>query len=271
MKPQLNHLVFKQGQSHPSHVSTERLVDKQKQACQDNFSIVMPVFNEARVIEKVITDFYSIVIKQMPGSRLIIMEDGSDDGTKDILKNLKRKIPFTLISTKYRKGYTRAFKDALKNAGADLIFFSDSDGQHNPYDVLHILGERRGFDIVSGCKSPRRDPFYRQFISKIYNTFFFLLFGLKMKDINSGFKLIRKTVVDQVLPEVQDMEYCVMSEFILKSFLSGYKIKEIPVDHFSRRHGSTNIFKPRRLPFIIAKTIKDLLHIKLKYRKHPER
>jgi len=229
----------------------------------------MPVYNEAFVIEQVVKDFSSTVISQIPGSRLIIMEDGSDDGTKDILNSLNRRIHFTLISATHRKGYARAFKDALKAAGTDLIFFSDSDGQHNPRDVLKMLRELDGFDIVSGYKHPRRDPFYRIFISHVYNRLFFLLFGLRMKDINSGFKLMRKAVVDDILPDIQDMQYCVMSEFILKSFLSGYRIKEIGVDHFSRRQGSTNIFKPVKLPSIILKVVEGLLRIKIHYRKDP--
>jgi len=270
MNPHLNHHLPEPERRRLGDAPAVFLGDKRKQTCRDNFSIVMPVYNEAPVIEKVIADFHAIVIKNEPGFKLIVMEDGSNDGTKDILNELNRKIPFTLITTKGRKGYTRAFRDALKIAGTDLVFFTDSDGQHNPHDVFKMLAELGAFDIVSGCKCPRRDPFHRRFMSKIYNNFFFLLFGLKVKDINSGFKLIRKKVVDDILPEVQDMRHCVMSEFILKSFLRGYRIKEVPVDHFPRPQGSTNIFKPKELPFIIAGIIRSLLRIKLRYGKHPK-
>ena len=64
------------------------------------------------------------------------------------------------------------------------------------------------------------------------------------------------------------MRHCVMSEFMLKSYLSGYRIREVPVDHFPRPHGSTNIFKPARLPLIIGGLIRSLLRIRLRYRKH---
>ncbi len=246
-------------------------MDNQEKPKKADFSLIMPVYNEAGVIEEVIKDLYVIVIKKKPDSKFIIMEDGSDDGTKDILKKLNQKIPFMLVSGKNRKGYTKAFKDALKMAKTEFIFFSDSDGQHNPCDVLRMLNEIDGFDIVSGYKYPRRDPFYRLVMSKIYNFLFFVLFGLKMKDINSGFKLIRKNVVDDILSDIQDMQHCVMSEFIIKSFLSGYKIKEIGVEHFPRKHGSTNIFNPAKLPFIIAGVIKSLVRIKLNYRKDQHR
>ena len=139
----------------------------EKRASRGELSVVMPVYNEAGIIEKVIEHFHRHVIRQRPGSRLIVIEDGSDDGTKDILKSLNRRIPFTLISAEKRKGYTRAFKDALKTADTELIFFSDSDGQHNPRDVFKMLREIGGFDIVGGYKHPRRDPLYRRWMSRM--------------------------------------------------------------------------------------------------------
>jgi len=95
--------------------------DIENRACRDGLSVVIPVYNEAGIIGKVIEDFHAKVIRQRPGSRLIVMEDGSDDGTKNILENLHCRIPFTLISAEKRKGYTRAFKDALKTADTERV------------------------------------------------------------------------------------------------------------------------------------------------------
>ena len=140
-----------------------------------------------------------------------------------------------LISGRERKGYTKAFKDALSIAKTELIFFSDSDGQHDPTDVFKWLKEMDENDIVGGYKYPRRDPAYRIAISKIYNFLIYLLFGLKMRDIDSGFKVIKKKVIDSMLSEVTEMKYCVMSEFVLKAYLAGYRIGEVPVRHYPRK------------------------------------
>ena len=225
-------------------------------------TIVMPVYNEAEVIEAVVRDLYEKVIQKIPTVEFIIAEDGSTDGTKEILKTLNKEIPFVLISGRDRKGFTKAFKDALAIAKTDLVFFSDSDGQHDPADIFTLLKEIDNYDIVSGIKSPRRDPIHRVVISRIYNLLLYLLFGLKMKDIDSGFKLIKKKVIDNVLNEVMSLKYCVMSEFILKAYLKGYRIKEVPVIHYSRKSGTTNIFNPKELLFIILQIIKGLLEIK---------
>jgi len=231
----------------------------------NSLSVIMPVYNEAGVIEEVIRDFYEKVIKKILDAKFIIVEDGSTDGTKEILNKLNREIPFLLISDEKRKGYAKAFKRAIGIAKTELIFFSDSDGQHDPTDIFKLLREIDRNDIVSGYKFPRYDPIHRIIISKVHNFLIYLLFGLKMKDINSGFKLIKKKVIDNVSNDVRNLKYCVMSEFILKAYISGYKIKEIPVKHYPRKSGKTVIFSPMKLPLIIIEIIRDIFKIKFDY------
>jgi glycosyltransferase involved in cell wall biosynthesis len=231
----------------------------------ETLSIIIPVYNEARVIENVVRGFYEKVVKQILNAKLIIVEDGSTDGTKEILNKLNREIPFVLMSSKQRKGYTKAFKYSVGIAKTELIFFSDSDGQHDPTDIFKLLREIDKSDIVSGYKFPRHDPIHRIIISKAYNFLIHLLFGLKLNDIDSGFKLIKKKVVDNVLNDVMHLKYCVMSEFVLKAYLSGYKIKEIPVNHYPRKSGRTVIFTPTQLPLIIIGLIRDLFKIRFDY------
>jgi len=225
-------------------------------------TIVIPVYNEAKVIEEVIRGFYTKVMRRLENAELLIAEDGSTDGTKTILARLKEEIPFTLVTGETRKGYTRAFKDALSIPKTGLIFFSDSDAQHDPEDIFALLQTIEGQDIVSGYKSPRKDPLHRIILSLGYNGLINLLFGLKMKDIDSGFKLIRREVIDAVLPSVKSFNYCVMSEFILRANLAGYRIKEVPVKHFARKAGGTAIFQPAKLPGIVLGLIKNLIELK---------
>ena len=228
-------------------------------------SVIIPVYNEVGVIEQVVRNFYEKVVKKIPDTTFIIAEDGSTDGTKDILRKLNKEIPFVLISGSERKGYTKTFKDTLNIAKTELVFFSDSDGQHEPEDFFKLLKEIDENDIVSGYKLPRRDPLYRTVFSKAYNLLIYLLFSLKMKDIDSGFKLIKKRVIDNVLNDITVFKYCVMSEFILRACLAGYRIKEIPVSHYPRKSGKTTIFRPKKLPSIIPGLIKNLFEIRFSY------
>ena len=229
-------------------------------------TLIMPVYNEARTIEKVVRDFHAAVTQCGVPVTLMIAEDGSEDGTKELLLQLQKEIPFTLVSAPRRKGYTQAFKDALALARTPWVLFSDADGQHDPQDIHILLNAVPGYDIISGCKTPRRDPVHRRVLSSGYNRLIGLLFGLRMKDIDSGFKLIRRCVIDRVLPELRDMRYCVMSEFILRAYLAGYTIREIPVRHYSRPAGETAIFRPERLPGIVWSLMVGLIKLKREYR-----
>ena len=152
-------------------------------------------------------------------------------------------------------------------AKTDLIFFSDSDAQHDAKDFFTLLDEIGTNDIVGGYKSPRRDPLHRLALSCGYNFLIHLLFGLKTKDIDAGFKLMKREVVDSVLPEVRRMKYCVMSEFIICASMKGYRFIEVPVAHHKRGQGATSIFHPAKLPGIVFGLLKNLLQIKFQYRK----
>ena len=229
-------------------------------------TLIMPVYNEVRTIEKVLRDFHAALMPCGIPVTMMVAEDGSQDGTKELLLRLQKEIPFTLISAPGRKGYTQAFKEALALARTPWVLFSDSDGQHDPQDIHKLLNAAAGYDIISGCKTPRRDPFHRRILSSGYNRLIGLCFGLRMRDIDSGFKLIRRGVIDRILPQLRYMRYCVMSEFILRAHLSGYRIKEIPVCHYPRPAGETAIFRPERLPGIVWGLLCGLIKIKLEYR-----
>jgi len=227
-------------------------------------TIIIPVYNEAEVIERVVRDIYEKVVRKMPHAQFVIAEDGSTDGTKEILKKLSKELKVTLISSEARKGYSQAFYDALKLVKTELVFFSDSDGQHEPTD-LHKLMEKIGsYDIVGGYKYSRRDPAHRVILSRGYNFLIRLLFGLKTRDINSGFKVIKKTVIDDILKEPLCFNCCVMSEFVLKAHFAGYRIVEVPISHYPRKAGSSTVFTPVRLPGIIAGALRGLLQLKIK-------
>ncbi|MFC1808329.1 glycosyltransferase family 2 protein [Candidatus Omnitrophota bacterium] len=228
-----------------------------------NLSVVMPVYNEAGTIESTIRDFYNTVGLKIPDVEFIIAEDGSTDGTRRILKRLAKELPIVLICSRERKGYTKAFKDALAYAKKDLILFSDSDGQHKPSDVFLLLEAIKDNDIASGYKMPRMDPLHRIVMSKVYNFIINILFKFQMIDIDSGFKLIRREVIEDVLWKVTRMEYCVMSEFIIRSKLAGYRIVEVPVSHISRTNSKTCIFLPTKLLVIIFSLLVSLLIMRL--------
>lgn len=224
-------------------------------------SLVMLAYNEADVIEGVIKDYHEEVISKIPGSEFVIAEDGSTDGTKNILEKLKEEYPIRIVSGDKRKGYTKAMLDGLQLAKNDIIFFSDSDGQHDPADFWLLYPHTKNYDIVSGKKSHRRDGLFRVFISHAMNTMLSLLFSIKLKDANSGFKLMKKQVVDELKNEKFSMKLASV-EFMIRAINHGFKIKEVEVNHFERKYGISRGLPTKKIPKIILQTFYSLARLR---------
>ena len=225
-------------------------------------SLVMPVYNEAEVIQDVVIK-YAKVLKKIPGSEFVICEDGSTDGTKEILQRLKKKYQLTLYQSPKRKGAVKGFLNSLTHAKKDIIWFSDSDNTHDPSDVFRLLKKLDGFDMVIGRKFPRKDPAYRLFVSWGLNTFINVLFGTRFHDINSGFRLIKKELLNDFLPKLGTFPACILTELSLLAIQHGHTVTEVPVSHYYR-HGSSRAIDPKKLPSLAWGILTAMLHIRFR-------
>lgn len=226
-------------------------------------SIVLPVHNEKEVIEQVVHSLYKNVFLKLQDAEFVISEDGSNDGTKEILQRLQKEMPIRLVSSSERKGYAKAVKDALSLATKEVVFFLDSDGQHKDSDFWKMLPFIEDFDIVTGYKCPRVDPPFRLFISRVMNTLIFFMFGCFFRDINSGFKLFRKDALDTFLERYEGWDF-ISTELLIKAFLLKMKVAEVPVLHFVRKFGVSRALPASKLPGKIFKLLMDMLRMKLR-------
>ena len=141
--------------------------------------ILMPVYNEASSIENTLNEIND-TLKDKIEFEFIISEDGSSDGTKEILKKLKNIYPMKLISDSGRKYYSKAVIDGIKKADADYLLIKDSDGQCDPKDILNFWDLKDNSDLVNGYRYPRYDFAYRRFISKMFYYMYKILFNYKV-------------------------------------------------------------------------------------------
>ena len=153
----------------------------------------MPVYNEAKSIEKTIEEIF-ITLKEKIDFEFIISEDGSTDGTKEILKKLKDKYPIILISEQGRKFYSKAVIDGIKKASAEYLLIKDSDGQCDPKDILNFWEIRDKSDLINGYRFPRYDFAYRRFISKAFYYFYKILFDVPLRDPSFAYVFMSKKV-----------------------------------------------------------------------------
>lgn len=225
-------------------------------------SLILVVHQEAETIERVIKDFYTKVTSKIPRSQFIICEDGSTDGTKEILSRLRSRYHLTLDMRQNKRGYTGAMRDGFKLAKNPIIFFSDSDGQHDPNDFWKMYRLLKHYDMVIGWKKKRHDARYRLLLTYIFNKLIGVYFRVNLHDIDCGFRLIKKEAVNFIIDQNWRLKHCTNAELTVKISSAGFKITEVPVSHFSRQSGDSRGLPISKLPKIIVDILGQFPNIK---------
>lgn len=207
------------------------------------FSIIIPVFNEKETIKKIIERVFKTDCLGLE-KEVIIINDGSFDGTQEILENLKRQFNFILINSdedKKNHGKGAAIHTGLKYVSGDFILIQDADLEYSPKDYPVLLEPliNREASIVYGSRNLIRNPHFSimyyfggRFLSFIFN----LLFGTKLTDINTGYKVFRIEIIKDVNLKEKDFAFC--EEVTAKAIKKGYKIKEVPISYSPRNFKS---------------------------------
>lgn len=220
-------------------------------------SILLPAHNEAGNISSIVRAYHSEICGKLP-AELVVAEDGSTDGTREILFSLRDELPIVVLSDHNRKGYANGVKDALNSCGGDWVFFSDSDGQYFPSNFWNLWEHRSGHDMVVGRKLRRSEGIHRTILAKGFHRIVNGAFGLSLHDSDCGFRLIRKEVVRSVIDEVRFLKYSFWAEFTIRACLRGFRVCEVPISHGSRAFGNTQIYGFSKLPMIVLKQLRGL-------------
>ncbi len=202
-------------------------------------SIFFPAYNEEANIREAVEKAIRIV-EDSPYIReyeIIVVDDGSTDNTEREVKRLMERHPgVRLIAHPENMGYGAALKSGIAAARMEYVFFTDADLQFDLVELQNLLVHIPQNDVVVGYRAPRRDPLMRLVNAKGWNMLNRMLFGLRVTDIDSAFKLFRREVV-QALP-LRSQGAMVSAEMLIRLVRQGFAIKEIPVSHAPRRAGS---------------------------------
>jgi len=209
-------------------------------------SLLLPAHNEAETIERIILELYNEIGTKIP-LEICVSEDGSTDGTKDVLLQLNEKLRLTLVLGERRKGYLGGVKDGLRKIHSDFVFFVDSDGQHVASDFWKLYEKREDYDMIVGQKIKRSDPAHRIVISNVFHFLVRTLFRLPLHDPDTAFRLINVKVIDKVLEETKFLEYSFWTEFTVRAHAKGFRLSEVPVIHKNRVNGSTRLYSSGKL------------------------
>jgi len=222
----------------------------------------MPVYNEGKNIANTIKNYHKVVSSAIPCD-VVICEDGSTDNTKEVLKTLQKDLPITLYFGDERKGYQKAAKFALSTTKTPLVFMVDSDGQYVPEDFLEGIKHIPEYDIVIGRRVRSEESRHRKILRSGFNFLLRPLFRMPIHDIDCGYKIIKKEVIDNVLKDVKGfLPYSFNAEFMILAFAKGYKFKEFEINHLERKFGKTAVYPIRKLPRIIILQLIGLIKLK---------
>ncbi len=206
-----------------------------------NLSVFFPAYNEEGNIKSTVEKAKKVLLKIATNWEVIIVNDGSKDKTEEISKSLvKSDKRIKLITHNPNQGYGGALKSGLYNSKYDWIAFTDSDGQFDFAEIVNFIEKQSQTqaDLVVGYYKKRQVSNFKILTSKMWELAVFVLFDLKVHDIDCGFKFISKTVVDKIPKLESERGAFISSEFLIKAKKAGFKIVEIPVTHYPRTKGA---------------------------------
>jgi glycosyltransferase involved in cell wall biosynthesis len=208
--------------------------------------ILLPVFNEGAAIEATVRELYSELAPRV-SLRFVICEDGSDDNTKDVLHELSQILPIRLVSSKKRKGYSRALIDGMSVSQAQYVLCLDADGQLDPTDFWRFWDIRNSCDVALGWRLHRADSWMRIFASRAFYHLYQCLYHVPVHDPSCPFVLINRRMIEAILNDMGSMKEGFWWEFIARAYRCGFSIKELPVNHRPRKNGTTHVYKSKDL------------------------
>ena len=207
-------------------------------------TVIVPALNEAEALPELIGEIHSAVGPTGLNYGILVVDDGSTDGTFGLVRELSRTDPRVgAIRLRRNFGKSAALAVGFDSADSDLVVTIDGDGQDDPADIPLLLAEvEEGTDLVSGWKRDRQDPWTRRWASRVFNSFTSLLTGVRMHDMNCGFKAYRGECARSL--EV----YGELHRFLpVLAEQQGWTVAEVPVNHRARRHGRSRFGLERYL------------------------
>jgi len=200
---------------------------------------VLPAFNEAEGIVHAVSDMRAALARFTDGSEIIVVDDGSTDGTGLLLDELAATEQVRVIHSPTNRGYGWALRTGFAAATRPLVFFTDSDRQFDAMDLGRLLPAMADADVVVGRRVGRSDGTLRGGLSLGYNALVRALLGIRVRDVNCAFKLLRREVLAHM--PLTSKRYTINAELIARATRAGFRVHEVAVPHRARQSGTSKV------------------------------
>ncbi|MHB8394472.1 MAG: glycosyltransferase family 2 protein [Candidatus Dormibacteria bacterium] len=201
-------------------------------------SLVIPAHNEEANLPGVISAAREALARVSEGFEIVVVDDGSTDTTVatarvamgDELSLLR------IVTHQNKSGYGVTVADGLRAAQGDWVAFVDGDGQFDPHDLRRLVALAENADMIAGWRLHRADPWHRSVVSHTFNFLVTILYGVHYRDVDCGFKLMRRSVLDAATPLLA-RSALLNTELYFKCQRSGLRVAQIGLTHHPRLAG----------------------------------
>jgi glycosyltransferase involved in cell wall biosynthesis len=206
----------------------------------ENVWVIMPVYNEEEALPLVLDAWLPVLIRETPQFTLLILNDGSKDGSLDIARKYEKNYPRIKIIDKKNSGHGQScvlgYKTALEQ-GAEWIFQIDSDGQCNPAFYAEVVANAEDNKVVYGYRKTRADGFQRYLVSRVVSLFVFAATGVWVRDANVPYRFMHCTAIKDFIDAIPGDFY--LSNILVSTLQAkNFGIKWVNI-HFDDRCGGT--------------------------------
>ena len=240
----------------------------------DVLYMVIPAYNEEANIRRVLEDWYPVLERHDGGgrSRLVVVDDGSRDGTRRILDEFAREHPLLIPLTRKNGGHGAAVLYGYRYAiahGADYIFQTDSDGQTLPEEFEPFWERRSRYAMVIGDRTKRQDGAGRIFVTRVLRLAVRICFGVYVRDANTPYRLMRAETLAENLPLIPE-DFSLANVAVSAVYAGkGLPVKFLPVT-FRPRQGGVNSINLPRIFRIGRQAIRDFREISRKLKQEKD-
>jgi len=226
----------------PKGASQAAMPDGVASAPEHGLTILMPAHNEADIIAASVTEWHAEVIAKIPGSRILVIDDASTDGTPKALAQLAKTLPgFEFIRREVNGGHGKALLFGFRQIRGEFIFQTDSDRQYCPADFWRLWERRDLFDFVFGVREKRQDGGFRKVITTLMRVLNWLLWQVWISDANCPYKLMRTEALETVLKRVPEDSFIPMVMVSILARRLRFRVTEVTVQHLPRRGGTQSL------------------------------
>ncbi|HVR97080.1 MAG TPA: glycosyltransferase family 2 protein [Thermoanaerobaculia bacterium] len=203
-------------------------------------SVVLPAFNEEAVLPYSLAMAVSALEGLCRSWEIVVVDDGSIDGTPRVLAELAQNEPrIRVLTQKGNQGYGAALVRGFQSCRYNAIFYTDADAQFDLAELALAYPLLAEADLVTGWRCNRQDPWPRKLASAGFNLLQGLMLGVQVRDVDCAFKLFRRSFFERV--HLTSRRFLIDAEIYARSQRAGLRLRQLPVTHFPRAAGRSTV------------------------------